>query len=713
MINPFVLDKEKYVRSIDPVGQYIKQATSYLSSMTGKDSAKIKQFIESVLKEDKKYNIVDPKISFLERHENGDRVSDNGTLMGYIGDSLKKKELIAPTFTTYTDPEVKESLLVSYVEDNVKARGVAKKAMFVAQAAKDELTAAIKNIEQTNQKLSNNAVSGAHVSASTPIFNKTAHSTLTSTCRSTSGYGNANNEKFLVGNRHYWSPEILINNIVSITTNFDEQKLINICNKYNLKNITIQDVMDCITYSTDLYWSSKAVLQRVRNQVEKLTPLQRQAFIYIGDFYHLRLYNQDLVRKIISRLSSKVTSTDFTDEKDLISFIHKAPEDYVNLAHQICSKEMRGKGKDYKSMLGTNELITLCSTIKNIIDVLNEYSDLISGLWVTDNVPASMAYFPESIRRSALTSDTDSTIFTVQDWVEWYKGRVAFDEESVSVASTMIFLASQTITHVLAKMSANFGFVTKRLNQVAMKNEFYFNVFTPTNVAKHYYATIGCQEGNVFEKLGKEIKGVHLKSSNSPLKIVKAATEMMENIMQTVMQEKKISIVEILTKVADIERTISASIKAGEMDYFRLAQVKPANSYTTTERSSPYGYHLLWKEVFADKYGFIAEPAYSCIKISTILDNPTSTKKWLDGIKDKELATRMSRWFDLNNRKVLPTILLSQEVIRSKGMPEELVDIIDVRTMVSDLSKIFYLITETLGVYVLNDKKSRLLMDEY
>ena len=49
-----------------------------------------------------------------------------------------------------------------------------------------------------------------------------------------------------------------------------------------------------------------------------------------------------------------------------------------------------------------------------------------------------------------------------------------------------------------------------------MKNEYKFDVFVPTQVAKHYYASIGCQEGNLYKAQEPEIKGVHLKSSNAP-----------------------------------------------------------------------------------------------------------------------------------------------------------------------------------------------------
>lgn len=710
MKNVFVLEKSEYKRQIDPINQYISQATDYLQIMTGKSKQDCLQFVKKSLRDKQANpNIRDPEVNYLERQDNGDRVSKQTTLVEYLTSSLNNKELIAATLTTYVSSEVKESLLVNYVDDNIAGRGKAKKEAFAAKAAKQVDLAAIKDTEQTNKKLSNNALSGAHVSASTPMFNRTAHSTLTSTCRTTSGYGNANNEKFLSGNRHYWSSDIVVNNIVSIITNTDYDHLSKVIDKYQLKEISVEECLDCIFFSSDLYWSSSKGKQIIYNVVVKLTPIQRQAFVYTGDMYHLMMYNPGLIRNFITSLTQKVTGT----FDNAIEEVHKSREDIVNLAHQICSEEMMGKGKDYKSLVGTGKLDTLVLTIKNIENTLSQYGDLIKSLWVTNNLPASVAYFPESVRRSALTSDTDSTIFTVQDWVLWYCGDIGFKHQHMAVAATMIFLASQTITHLLAMMSANFGISEKRLYSIAMKNEYKFDVFVPTQVAKHYYATMSCQEGNVFDKLKNEIKGVHLKSSNAPAKITKQATQMMESIIATVMSGNKIKLLDILKEVGDLERNIVQYIKEGKLEYFRLAQIKSAESYKSSSGSSPYRHHVFWNDIFASKYGNVPEPPYTCIKISTILENATATQNWLDTMGDRDIARKAEAWLKRSNKTELPTILLSADVISGRGIPQELLSIIDTRTMVSDLSRIFYIILETLGFFIANDKKTKLIMDFY
>jgi len=703
---PFVRKSEEYKRNINPTTQYFEQAASYLSLMTGRTYDECDTFVRRVVKNSEITQVQDPKVVYLERQNNGDRELKETTLNEYITTAIREGDLIAPTLTTYTNPKIKESLLVNYVEDNIAARSVAKKAEFAAKAAGDKEKSKIFNIEQTNKKLRNNALSGAHVSASTPLYNKTAHSTLTSACRTTSGYGNANNEKFLNGNRHYWCVNIVINNIISVITHTDFEKLDLVIKKYNIAIPSVEEVNTAIKHSTDFYWSDTKGFKKISDLVEKLNGLERAAFVYTSDMYHLMKFNQSLIRDMIKKLSQKVTGECI----NALKTIKEINSDYVDLAHAVCYTEMKGRGKDYKAMENTPELNTLKLTSINIGKTLDEYSDLIKVFWVTNNLPTSVGYFPESIRRSAITSDTDSTIFTVQDWVKWYTGDIKFDDEAMAVSGIMIFLASQTITNVLATMSANFGMVGKRLFQIAMKNEFKFDVFIVTNVAKHYYAKISIQEGNVFKEREREIKGVHLKSSNSPKFVTKKANELMEFVMESVLNNKKISITKILKDIADTEREIKSTIFAGGLDYFRLSQIKTPDSYTREERDSPYINYLLWQEVFAEKYGSLPEPPYSCIKINTTLSNASTTKLWLDEMQDQDLSNRLRKWLAVNKRVNLPTFYLSVDISKSIGIPKEIQDIINIRKIILDLCNIFYIILESIGYYI---KSGHMISDYY
>lgn len=386
----------------------------------------------------------------------------------------------------------------------------------------------------------------------------------------------------------------------------------------------------------------------------------------------------------------------------------------MNLAHQLCIEETKGIGKNYDEFRKPEDMHTLALTAEHIADTITRYGDLIDTLWVTWNLPASMAHFPDSIRRSALTSDTDSTIFTVQDWVHWSTGSYTnFEAEGMAVAATMIFLASSTITHILAIMSANFGIEEKRLHQIAMKNEFKFDVFVPTQLGKHYFANISCQEGNVFEEHETEIKGVGLKSSNAPREVVLAAEKMMESIMGDVMKHGKITLGSYLKLTADLERKIIESVRKGETTFLRMGSIKDAATYTDAQEDSPFRHHLFWNEVFGPKYMMMPEPPYQTLKVSVNLDTATSCKMWIAGIQDRELAQRLIDWMARTGRSTLSTFNIPVTALEAYGMPEELMKIIDLKKIVTDIMKMFYVVLECLGVYTMERRVQRLVSDYY
>lgn len=704
--DPFVLDKSEYKRDLNVRKHYVSDAACYLSIMTGRPREEAEQFVVNSLRPGGEFEFKDPVVYYLERGENGDREKKVGTMSQYLGESTRGQHLIAPTFTTYLPPHVKKSLLVDYIDANVKARGVAKKAMFAAMKAGDKLMEATKKIEQNYKKINNNSISGAHVSPSTPLYNPTAHSTLTSCCRVTSGYGNANNEKFLCGNRHYWSPEITKNNIISIVNHSDYAAMEAAMLKYNLRHPTLNETIDCVRYSTDLYWpGEQKAFDKIVLLLSKLTPIQRSAFVYTGDLYHLMKMNPEFVHGFLT----KMATLNEVPHPNPSSVLANVPDDIKHLACQIYRDEMMGK--DLSKMEGTPEEAVVATVCANLMAHLNEHRDFIRAFWVTENVPASVAYLPQSIRRSAITSDTDSTIFTVQDWVKWHRGSIKFDTFSRSIAASVVFLAAATITHVLARMSANFGIEEKRLHQIAMKNEYAFDVFTATQVAKHYYAYIGCQEGTLFKKHKQEIKGVHLKSSKAPKRIMKDAENLMIDIMETVMDERQIDLKAILKMIGDTEREVMQSIKDGKSEFLSFAQVQTAESYTKGPMQSNYIHYLMWSEVFAPKYGMSGNPPYTCIKVSTELKSPAALREWIASFEDRELASRMTAFIARSGRKNITTFWIPADIVATSGIPPEIYQAINIRKIVFETTKVYYILLETLGCFFVNKKMTKLVSD--
>ena len=724
--NPFVLEPQDYRRDLDFIRHYVEDCAFFLNVSTDAPYQECYNYIKKNIRPDGKFPLKDPRIRYLERINYEDRVMKEGTLLGYLRQALDNQDVIAPTFTTYISALKEPSLLSEFIDENIAVRNKAKHEMFAAEMAKDEVLYNFKFSEQLNAKTLNNACSGAHVSESTVLYNKTAHSTLTSNCRSTSGFGNANNEKMLSGNRHYHTPNVVLNNIISVANRTDLNKLEQVMQRYNLKYPTVDDAMGCIEYSTMYYWKSAEAFDRFRKLLTAMKPLHRAAFLYVGDLFQLAKHNPSVVRNFLAGLATPVHG-DFEDPQKIIKSVR---EEYAVLAAQMWPEVFKGvewkklKAKVDPSKQGDpseleraekarKDLSLIAATAVNIDNVVMGHGDFIETFFVTPNVPASLAYFPTSVRRAALTSDTDSTIFTVQDWVQWMTGRMMVDDETNRIAAVMIFLSAETITHVLARMSANFGVETKRIHKIAMKNEYKFDIFVPTSVGKHYFAYISCQEGNIFFDYKMEIKGVHLKSSNVPPHVMEMAVEMMRNIMETAGAGKKINLKEKIKFVADLERSVVASIKNGDSTFLRSAEIKSPDSYTKGPEESNYQHYTWWQQCFAPVYGDVPEPPYSCHKVSVNLPNQNAIRRWIAGIENPLIREQLTQWNQRVGKNSLNTIYLPRQVLLNGGIPKEFEPILELRRSVLDISMVFYLILETLGYYCVNDSITHLLSDFY
>ncbi len=693
--NIFLKPESFYTRNVNPLGQYVDQTSFYLSKMKGIDLGLARSKIVAKLKSGSLGDQKDPVVTYFERDDHQDRSQQQIRLSQYIREVLNNKEILVPTLTSYVPPSVRKSIFVEFIENNKNLRSKAKKQAFKAEAEGRTDDFIMLNNEQNNRKLYNNSMSGGFAAPGSILNNPTGHNTLTSIIRNVSSMGNSSNEKIIMGNRHYHSPEVTLNNVIAITSSLNVEEFQAVMDKYSLAYPTVEETMSCITYSSNLYWNDYKALNKIRDFVEKLTPLERAAFVYVGDFYHLRKYNPVFVRDFLRRLSTKIKGMTFEEP---LKIIHKFDEAITNYAHIVCMGELRGKGKDYDK-LPPDDLNTIIGTCANIEKITVDHKDLISALFLTRNVPCSTAYITNMIRRTVVLSDTDSTMFAVDDWVNWYKGALVFDEESYALAGSIMYIATQCIAHCLALYSANMGVDREKLFMLAMKPEFVFPLHCQTSVAKHYFASIAIKEGNVYPKHKVEIKGVGLKNSAAPKALIKDSQAKMEEIMTTIHAGGKISIVKELNRVATIERKIRESLLNGDVEYYKQSKIKEAAAYARSETESPFAYHTFWETVFAPSYKSVELPPYGVIKVPLTTDNPTKLKQWVESIEDLELKDRLANWLALNNKRALGTTYISKQYVGSYGIPKEIKSIINFKKIALDLTSQDRHILETIGYF--------------
>lgn len=698
----FINPPESYRRQLDIVSSYIDDTALYISRMTNTPLDKAKEFVRDSIKAGGKFQANDRKALILRREENGDRVLVNTTFSAYMKSVINEELILAPNFTAYIPPKKKKSIIASYIGENLAKRKAFKKEMLSASLAEDKAREEYYDILQSTSKIKNNSVSGAHASPYQVLYNKSSHSTLTSTCRSATSYANCHNERFIMGNRFYWSYEVTLNNILSIINVTDMESVAKCVDELGLYLPNTDDCIDCIKYSSVHYWNDENKMNSLRSFIDTLTPYEKAAFLYVGDLYHLAKHNESYVRELLSDFSRRVEDPNIKDPLEVIS---KAEGDVITLASFLSAPILAGRELSKILKSDPEGFSKVASTVLSIQDAVKKHESLIKTFWITYNLPPTISGAPYLVRKCIPVSDTDSTIFTSQYWTQWYRGKLDFSEESYNIGYVITFFTAQIVRHYLAVMSANMGVDTKQLHQISMKNEYYFPIIGLTPLAKHYFSYISGREGNVYSKMKTEVKGVYLRSSAWPAGIKEKVEDYIRHLMDRVMENGCLTLTDIYKPIYDVEMSIVNDVKNRGYRYMSTGTIKEKEAYVN-ERS-PYLHYDMWKKVFEPKYGVCEPPPYRCVKVSVELDKPRLLKEWLANIEDRELAARMEKWLADNGRDKLSNFMLPETVIQSSGIPIEIVEAFDIRKLLQNTMTGFYLVLKALGLYVMDTKMSQ------
>lgn len=687
----FKRPSEEYKLNLSPVSNYVEQTSYFISKELNID---LKEAKSLVMKELKKHNIKNPIVTYKFRQDNGDMVIRKDKLTDYIKEAIDNNEVIVPSFTTYMHPSKKKSIHADFLSINIAKRKEDKHNAFKFKQLGDTEKSLYYNTMQKVRKIFNNSLSGAYASKSTILYNPSAHYTLTSITRSVASIGNAVSESVVAGNKQFKDPEVVINYITAILTNINKDTVEYCIDRYKLYIPTPEEVMDTIIYSSKYYWRDDVVEKDILSYLNKLEPYELASICYTNDLWHLRKFNEGFVKDMLTNISKKVDS--LTDDP---TYLYKAPEGVATMVHVICSGEIKGMNVDYKELAGQPIMWLLASTSKHATEELIKYKLLFRTFFTTDVLPTSIAFIKDMMRDAIVLSDTDSTCGSYDKWVDWYYGNTKFSDEAVALSSAVMTINTQAIDHNLKIFARNMNIENSLVELLKMKNEFFWPVFVATNVSKHYFADTTIQEGNVFKEPELELKGVHLIASAVDQTIVKRIHNMIKEVNKKISNNEKISLREYIVKIADIERELLTKIKQGSTDIYKKDKIKEAGSYKQEKTLSPYINHMLWEEVFAEKYGSPGEPTYMVIKIPTTLNSKKSLNDFLETIDDITIKDKLKSFLTKYKKEAMGTFRPPVSIISTKGIPEEFINAIDYKRIVEDNLNAAYLFLESLGFY--------------
>ena len=701
----FIRPYDQYDRNYDILKGYQEDQAFYLSLVKNKPIDEAREIVQGIT--EKKRDPNKGKIKFLYKDKEGDRQRARTDFDKYVGNVEKRGLIMSPTMTSYVPPSKRKSLYAEMSEDNVILRSKAKDEKKAAQLKHDKILENFKEVQQTTYKIKNNSLSGAHGSAGTPLFLPSAHPTLTSTCRTMTTINNAHTERFITNNRHYYSPAVTINAITNVARRTDCDRVARVIEKYRLRYPTVKEVYEGIIYSTTLYWNHEEAEQRIFTFLSNLNEQQLAMVHMNGSLEAAYWLYPEFIDTMVTEIGKHCPDETPTDVK-----LGKLSEEEKALIGAVNLEDVRGKM--LKEIIDNEPKLAarMQNKFLHLEKVLEHYGDFITTFLATDFLPNDFPSFTSSIRRCVPVSDTDSTVYTVQNWVQRKYPNDLFSADARRYSGAVSYLNNKLTGHWLAMMSKSIGAEEQHKENLVMKNEFSFPVIFMTGRAKHYIFEIDGCEGAYFDKSDYEMKGVSLRGS----KIHQDVMDLRDFIIKTVVDNLKTGTycdpVEFLRLVAELEHRMHDSLSKGEVEYFTNQQVNGPASYTNPDNCA-YNFKTMWDDAFGDKYGMSDLPPYSAKQITLALKSKAKIAECIANMKDKTVAAKLVETLHAHNKEQLGSFLIPANIGKKSGIPEEFIPYLDVRLQIAKSMKSIYILLETMGLYTFTSDSTVLVMDNY
>lgn len=684
--NPFLSETYESDRNI--IKHSIEQYSELISRVQGEDKEVVKANLLTYFKANKE-QYKSKRAKVIIKNKVGDRevkIIPFSSVLKHVQD---KNYHFSPSMIAYTNSDEEECVNSIGTRLFIANRKYYKNLRQDAKAVNDKDLYGKYHELQNAFKIFNNAQSGAMSSGGTCLTNQTAHTSLTSTTRCLTSTANLTNEQFIAGNRFYHNPDATLQSMIARIQVTDFKLLEQVMEKYKLHYPTTEDLMKRVKHCSSRYWDSEPQMSLIETFVNKLKPIEKASILYTLDLFSLFNHNRDFIKTFFDKWchipevdESKLLKPDNGDRYVLC--VSKLPREH--------SKEQ---------LQGLNHYH---------VQIEKEYADFIKVFFKSPIPPTGLFNVINAIRDCVLTSDTDSSIYSIDTVIDNYTDD---NEQGVKLNGVLTYFIRMVSLDQHRQLSSNMNVSKKNLTLLEMKNEFYLSAYVTTDMSKHYYAYQDMVEGVKNTDLEIELKGVHLKSSKIASVIKDKAQELMVMTLDAIKSGGTINAAEVLHGIGELERSIVNDIQGGDYSWLSRESIKPAVAYTNPD-SEKYLYHSLWEEVFSEKYGPAPELPYTGIKMSVDMSSKSKLNAYIDSIEDSTIRDKFRTFMEKKGKDKLTNLYLPMERAQNlKDIPLEFKQAIDYRTLLKQNLKSVYTVLHSTGIYMMNDSITRLVSDEH
>ena len=626
-----------------------------------------------------------------------------------------RSDVLSPFGSCYRTADELPSTLKGMITILSKQRKTEKKLMLAAKQQNDKTAADYHNNRQYTIKVIMNSLIGAMGSGYSFLSNVANFNSVTSIARYFIMTSYAFTERFLESNFYIRTLDQAINHIVTCyRLGPDDTTILDILQKYNLYIPDVDTVYNFIDAAIRRY-NYNVDTSTIRVLLSKLSTARLAFVFYMDNLVHLLRYNESTFRPIINDVITPLSLEQDTTGIDL-NDIYKFDGDLLivlaTIYHEYLPVNDKGNSISILDCVGKDDELVKKFVIygRYVSEKLSSIDDILN-LIVDHRV--HIAYVDEHkqmFRQCVILSDTDSVIFTTQNWVKWLEGNMRITDRSLAFNSLLVYWLSKSIVHVMYRLSTSFGAQGDDRKAMKMKNEFMMPVQILTTQKKHYANITKIQEGVFFGKPALDIKGVILRGSNYSQPVLEYTTKFIEDTIQEIYTTGKVSVIQKIREVLLFESSIRKSLKNQEVKFLPIKPIKYMNEYKNPDISIYWNYQV-YERILASTYGHILVPT-KCYIVPLTTISPKYLE-WLATVNDvmyrslTDLLQEMRAKHDRHPISRLPINSLSNVI------PKELIPIVDYKSLIYSNTTPLYLILSSLGVGCYGSKVPTLLSETY
>lgn len=560
----------------DFIDKYIEDMTKVFKTSNPEwDEDDIKRIIRKRIDKD----IVVPEVILDNNYVNETKPASLISVFDWIE---KAEPNIAGNGTFYKRQDQIQSPNAILLDGILTERKKDKKQMFGYDPGTDEYI--FYDMKQGNDKVNANSWYGGSGNPKAAFYSKwsgpattlTAQSAISTAFCAFEGFF-ADNYKFINSNElFHWINEVLSEDITMDTwvEPVDSETLIaRLCGRMLDTSDDVEEVLRAF------------VSNLTTSQITRLF-YKNQLIVFIDRHPYMKKLYRNIFESVI--------------DIDTVSSVDEIPSDFVSKLKNPTDKD---RIKEYNSFVQYKLFMDPNKVPEEVEGCLKEFSDLCLKYCNVNYMGFDRVHRIKNFKRkTVVVVDTDSNMLNCEPFVTYSLKHIYTDTERRPFLNN-VFISINTIAYILTEMTNRIflkladcinirGDFRKRFN---MKNEFLFLRLFIANVKKRYVSSIILREGNLYDPVRIDIKGMDFKKSQASARINKYFTDI---ITKRMFEPDEADVIGLFHDIKTLRKEIQTSIENGDTSFLPIASAKEAAAYDDPYKMPVVRGMLVWNEVY-------------------------------------------------------------------------------------------------------------------